>query len=114
MTEKEAIENLKEEWDRFGKATPCDTSYGMIVNESYKMAIAALEKQMPKKPVLSPDCDKCDKDGTEDCTEECNSFKYGFRVLVCPNCGEILQCKENNRSTTDNCCGNCGQAIDWN
>ncbi len=89
MTKKEAIEELKEEWDRFGKAIPCDTCYGMIVNEAYKIAIAAMEKQIPKKPICSV------------------VYTCGARLPGCPNC-------EHRIGTGVLYCPDCGQAIDWN
>lgn len=59
--------------------------YGKI-NTAREMAIEALEKQIPKKPM--PD-----------------SKYYG--VGICPVCNAVF---------TDNStryCGNCGQALDW-
>lgn len=45
MTENEAVEELKYDCNELGKAIPCDTNWGMAINEAYKMAISALENQ---------------------------------------------------------------------
>lgn len=68
----------------------------------------AREKQIPKKMILSPDCDKCDKDGTLDCTKECASYSTPRPVLVCPNCKRIGGIEENQYKF----CPECGQSID--
>ncbi len=100
MTEKEAIEELKEEWGRFGKATPCDTSYGIAVNESYKMAITALEKQIPKKPkeyedkyYACPVCDNILMHKWEKYPEILTDKKNGLPYCLC--CGQKLDWSEN-------------------
>ena len=51
MTVIEAIEELKYDCNELGKAIPCDTSWGMLFENAYGMAIQALEKQIPKKPI---------------------------------------------------------------
>ena len=53
MTESEAIEELKYDCNELGKAIPCDTSWGCSFENAYGMAIKALEKQIPKKPIFS-------------------------------------------------------------
>ena len=81
MTESEAIKLLK---------SNRPTSRYIIVNylklnEALKIAINALEKQIPKKPI---------KD------------KYVPELDFCPECGtEVTNC---------NYCPLCGQKIDWN
>ena len=78
MTYEEAIETLKHEHD-----------YAQLlsyVNEALKMAISALEKQMPQKPTI----DEYD-DGT-----------YSY---ICPRGAEA----EENQVY----CDICGQALDW-
>ena len=57
-----------------------------ISDEASKLAIKALEKQIPKKP-KERDC-------------------IGFNTLVCPECKMALYLYEPY-------CDNCGQAIDW-
>lgn len=65
--------------------------------EALDVAIQALEKQIPKKPIM--------KQCFEDLEEE---------YLCCPTCGEILT----DRIPADNKtfyfhCMNCGQKFDW-
>ena len=65
--------------------------------EAVKFAIQALEKQIPKKPIM--------KQYFENLEEE---------YLCCPTCGEILT----DRIPSDNKtfyfhCMNCGQKFDW-
>ena len=97
MTESEAIEELKYDCNELGKAIPCDTSWGSSFENAYRMAIQALEKQIPKKPIMKPYFD--------DMEEE---------YLCCPTCGEILT----DRIPLDNKdfyfhCLNCGQKFNW-
>lgn len=80
MTYKEAIEILQEEHDYCQ-----EMSY---VIKALKMAIDALEKQIPKKPRET----RC--------------------ALMCARCGHKITekgCKKLDRSY----CKKCGQAIDW-
>ena len=60
MTEIEAIEELKYDRNELGKAIPCDTSWGVLFENAYEMAIQALEKQIPMKiiKVAETDYDK--------------------------------------------------------
>lgn len=86
--EAEAIECLK---------SNKPTSGYVMLQESIDMAIQALEKQIPKKPIM--------KQYFENLEE-----KY----LCCPTCGEILT----DRIPADNKtfyfhCMNCGQKFDW-
>ena len=80
MTNREAIEILKHEHD-----------YAQLlsyVNEALKLAISALEKQIPKKPRKT----RC--------------------ALMCSTCGHKITeigCKKLHRLY----CKKCGQAIDW-
>ena len=76
MTESEAIKVIKNNRP---------TSGYTILNEALVMAINALEKQIPKKPI---------KD------------KYVPELDFCPECGtEVTYC---------NYCPHCGQKINWN
>lgn len=97
MTNLEAIEELKYDCNELGKAIPCDTGHGQSINTSYGMAVAALEKQIPKEPI-----------GYED--------KY----YGCPNCGNPVMHKWKKYPTVLNdkknglpYCLGCGQALDW-
>ena len=91
MTENEAIEIVRKE------KSYMDSHAGRAQSEAFQMAINALEKQMPKKPIMKPYFD--------DMEEE---------YLCCPTCGEILT----DRIPLDNKdfyfhCLNCGQKLNW-
>lgn len=62
--------------------------------EEMKVAIEALEKQIPKKPL-----------------EQQIGF-CGFR-LVCPECEQPIARYFNKREYKPKYCHNCGQALDW-
>lgn len=116
MTESEALDMLKvklkcTELDDLAcigkgcdrKCDDCDLNYEQgnhgRQKEAMKMAISALEKQIPKKPVMKND------DGIE-----CDSGMPPY----CPTCGIELT----DRIPFDNKdfyfhCLNCGQALDW-
>lgn len=90
MKESEAIKELHEIRPR-GGIIPQKRA------EALDVAIQALEKQIPKKPIM--------KQYFEDLEEE---------YLCCPTCGEILT----DRVPADNKtfyfhCMNCGQKFDW-
>lgn len=98
MTDQEAIEKLKNMrlyMQIEDKNNDCKfTEYDYKANE---MAIQALEKQIPKKPIM--------KQYFEDLEDE---------YLCCPTCGEILT----DRIPADNNtfyfhCMNCGQKFYW-
>lgn len=83
MTIEEAIKDIKEN---------IQPSAG---GKSLEMAIAALEKQIPKKP-----------------TYEVDSHWYGqlvYDTWVCPNCGKGYEVDYDNYDY----CPECGQKIDW-
>lgn len=92
MTEKEAIETLQ------GKSLECCEAFGFDcgncdkceVTIAYDMAIKALEKQIPKKPVTEKD-------------------KVTFGIV----CGRCPECDSAVYSTTNLYCHKCGQALDW-
>ena len=90
MTESEAIKELHE-------IIPIGGIIPQKRAEAIDMAINALEKQIPKKPIMKP--------YYEDMEEE---------YLCCPTCGEILT----DRIPMDNNdfyfhCLNCGQKLDF-
>lgn len=66
------------------------------VNEACDMAINALEKQIPVKPVKSKD--------------PRYGMGYVYHDWVCPSCGKFLA-YEPEESGCHHC--KCGQAIDW-
>ena len=90
MTENGAIEELH-------KIRPRGGIIPQKRAEAIDIAINALEKQIPKKPIMKP--------YFEDMEEE---------YLCCPTCGEILT----DRMPFENedfyfHCMDCGQAFDW-
>ena len=86
MTESEAIEELKYDCNELGKAIPCDTSWGCSFENAYGMAIQALEKQIPKKPVFYTHdyyCSVCNS------LVGNNEFEWK-RFKYCDTCGQKL------------------------
>ena len=63
--------------------------------ESVNMAIKALEKQIPKKPIIQ-------KMQIKDCIDQIQIFNK----KICPSCGTVL-CAD------WNFCFECGQKLDW-
>lgn len=61
------------------------------------LAILALEKQIPKKPINKTKCDNT----TAKIFENCN-------IVVCPLCNSRLKLKSKGKH-----CDKCGQALDW-
>ena len=95
MTESEAIKKLRQHFEYLKHAWKPHPDYETMDAIGY--AIQALEKQIPKKPIMKPYYD--------DMEEE---------YLCCPTCGEILT----DRIPMDNKdfyfhCLNCGQKFDW-
>lgn len=65
-----------------------------------KQAVSeALRKQIPQKP--TPHKVKVDKIRVGN-----GCWGKGTTIYKCPNCGEFI-------SRTNKCCGECGQALDW-
>ena len=83
MTIEEAIKDIKEN---------IQPSVG---GKSLEMAIAALEKQIPKKPDL-------EGDGYAD-------GQLVYDTWICPNCEKRYEVDYDNYDY----CPNCGQHIDW-
>lgn len=76
--------------------------------ESVNMAIAALEKQIPKKPEKKKELVFCDLDN--------GRHESGKKdVFYCPTCGESVGMKygEHPIVNVQNYCKKCGQRIDW-
>lgn len=87
MTNQEAINDLK---IILSEITECEESICYITDidaEPLRLAIKALEKQMPKKPV------------------------YGAANIKCPNCGATLLYYFH--SFKIDYCDECGQRLDW-
>lgn len=90
MEENEAIKELH-------KIRPRGDIISQKRAEALDTAIQALEKQIPKKPIM--------KQYFEDLEEE---------YLCCPTCGEILtdRIPDDNKTFYFHCM-NCGQKFDW-
>lgn len=75
------------------------TYHAFIADDVKEMAIAALEKQIPKKPYI----------------QQIEVDYYEHDCYECPNCdsflGYVLECKEEHYQ--NNYCPECGQKIDW-
>lgn len=84
MNEQEAIDVLKDDNTCIGTLNCDDEAYKKLT-PAKEQAIAALEKQTPKKPIL---------------------MQLKDYEIMCPACGV----KEDRRT---NCCPNCGQRYDW-
>ena len=109
MTESEAIEIVRKE------KSYMDSHAGRAQSESFQMAINALEKQMPKKPILKHDVSvmhinrgnqphewkRLESDNWH--CPECDSF-VGERVYVLSKIHDQRKKKY---------CDNCGQKIDF-
>ena len=92
MTEIEAIEELKYDYNELGKAIPCDTSWGCSFENAYGMAIEALEKQIPKKPYHISQVDDNDNANVE-CPACHATTDYAVNVIKrghCWKCGQLL------------------------
>lgn len=70
---------------------------GEIHEEALKKGLEAIEKQIPKKPIMKQCFDDLDE-----------------QYLCCPSCGEILtdRIPFNNKEFYFHCL-NCGQKFDW-
>lgn len=91
MIESEAIEELKYDCQELGKAIPCDTSWGCSFENAYGMAIQALEKQIPKKPICEVD-ETFGFDGWIcPCCETRYDLYYDYDYDYCPNCGQKIE-----------------------
>lgn len=119
MTPKEAIECLKNEKlciliaDKNECTRECSKCDLVMETDTlltaYDMAIEALEKQIPKKPIIYTDTrNLLDYNGND----------YGVRevdVYDCPNCGFDISdksvCEEYEYKPS--CCPECGQKLNW-
>ena len=109
MTENEAIEIVRKE------KSYMDSHAGRAQSEAFQMAINALEKQIPKKPILKHDVSvmhinrgnqphewkRLESDNWH--CPECDSF-VGERVYVLSKIHDQRKKKY---------CDNCGQKLNW-
>ena len=87
MTNEEAIEILQEERDY--------AQFPKYVKEAIKIAISAIEKQIPKKPTY----------------EEIGNM-YGAIKRTCTACGDVCMVSKGAKPY-EHYCRQCGQALDW-
>ena len=88
---KEAIDNLKV---ILSEITECEESICYITDidaEPLRLAIKALEKQMPKKPVYGTANIKC-----PNCGATLLYYFYSFKIDYCDECGQRLDWSEEN------------------
>lgn len=92
MTEREAIKRIKE-----CRNTPNFQPY-IYMNEALNMAIKALEKQIPKKPIFD------------------HNLSDTFSVFHC-ECGNTIKVSHDigimNNNNAPNYCSKCGCRLDW-
>ena len=86
MTYQEAIKRIKIHNEHHSQ----QERFAIYITEALNMAIEALEKQIPKKPVTEKD-------------------KVIFGIV----CGRCPECDNAVYSTTNLYCHKCGQALDW-
>lgn len=96
MTNDEAIKAIEVVRNVILKDPSWLKSFVDKVDEACDMAINALKKQIPVKPVKSK--------------EERYGMGYVYHDWVCPSCGKFLA-YEPEESGCHHC--KCGQAIDW-
>lgn len=84
MSPEKAIQDLK---------SYADASWGGL-NETLQAAIAALEKQTPKKPQE---------------VDEQEGESYYYLSFICPSCDQAVI----GQPYRPNYCKHCGQALDW-
>lgn len=110
MEYTDALENLEILKKHF---IPND-EVGKLIKKTYEVAIQALKKQIPKKPIL--------KDRTEVIHLNKGDKPHEWREVkrqdwVCPVCGCFVGQGHNafQSHTTRKCnyCNECGQAINW-
>lgn len=92
MTYEEAIEILQEERDY--------SQFPEYVKEAIKIAISAIEKQIPKKPNY-----EYEQTGI--------GISSVIRFPICPSCNSIDDGEQYAAGINEKFCCNCGQALDW-
>lgn len=120
MTESEAIKELKEDIALYdNETTRLDASIGTPdrnLIDALEMAIQALEKQIPKKPIL--------KNGESRSFVDYENGYGEYKVTkwqdwVCPICGWFVGQRYNRSQNHShdqrkcNYCNECGQKLDW-
>lgn len=93
MTPEEAI-NWCEQFENNIIACDVATKRRTLALQTMQVAVSALEKQIPKKPII-----------------DTNYSGGRYTVGICPNCKKLIGLL---RFAKDfKCCSECGQALDW-
>lgn len=91
MTNQEAVNDLKV---ILSEITECEESICYITDvdaEPLRLAIKALERQIPKKPVYGAANIKC-----PNCGATLLYYFYSFKIDYCDECGQRLDWSEEN------------------
>ena len=96
MTENEAIKNIKDILDECTESEEAVCYVTDVDAPALEMAINALEKQIPKKPIA------IDYEKYMDTVKNALFLKGAY---WCPNCKHVVKC--------GTYCSDCGQKLDW-
>ena len=97
MTNQEAVNDLKV---ILSEITECEESICYITDvdaEPLRLAIKALERQIPKKPVYGAANIKC-----PNCGATLLYYFYSFKIDYCDECGQRLDWSEENDESRSN------------
>ena len=124
MTNKQAVNILLNEQKCINRndGTQCDRkceSCDLVmdaepIREAYNMAISALQKQIPKKPVMG----YAFLEKIREVIKRTDPERAESKTECCPVCGRTLGVSQfvkaqNGLRVGDHYCKRCGQAIDW-
>ena len=112
MTENEAIKELKEDYNELGKAIPCDTGWGVAINEAYSIAIKALEEIQEYRAIGTVEEFKALKEKNEP-KKPIERFTGSEWVCECPACRGITETPQEQIVESIQYCAWCGQKLDW-
>ena len=96
MSPEEAIRRIKNHNEVHSRK---EKHFAVHITKALNMAVAALEKQIPKKPIAE---ERKDYEG--------NIFEVAYR---CPKCNRWVCCDYENDIKEEYPYCNCGQALDW-
>lgn len=110
MTAQEAIERIREH----NTIHKYKEHHAIYITEAFEMAIDALEKQIPKKPVMG----YAFGEKIREVIKRTDPERAKSKTECCPVCGRTLGVSQFVKTQTglhvgDPHCKRCGQAIDW-
>ena len=112
MTYEEAIEELKDRY--LGMSVCANREQCEKANKALDIAISALEKQIPKKPIYSESEELVAYDGyNEDGTLQGKIAKRKIMRWLCPICELAVGVKTTSCEKLSKYCPFCGRALDW-